>query len=179
MSRCCGQTDCISNCSQTYDWEVNAKRVRWISLPGKGNKSCWFAWIFVRRKLDLGFTQHNLLFSLEFDSSAGKFVTAMISPPRQHSSCSSKVLSASAAIANSLYRARMPWILEHPCDSWLWNVLKIEALAAQSRTSWTLAFFVFLDLHAENERYFWLGMKTAGICTENHESVLGQANVAL
>ena len=58
------------------------------------------------------------------DVSAGKCVAGMVSPPRQHTSYSSKVISASASIANLLHRARMPWILEHPCDSWLWDVPK-------------------------------------------------------
>ena len=49
----------------------------------------------------------------------------MISLLRQHTSCSSKVISASAlSFANSLHRARKPWILEHPCDSWFRNVPK-------------------------------------------------------
>ena len=48
------------------------------------------------------------------DVSDGKCVAAVISPPRQHTSCSPKVISASAAIANLLHRAHMPWILEHP-----------------------------------------------------------------
>ena len=29
----------------------------------------------------------------------------------------------------------MPWILEHPCDSWLWAVPKIQTRAAQLRTA--------------------------------------------
>ena len=58
------------------------------------------------------------------DISAGKFVAGMISPPRQHTLCSSKVVSASAAIANLFHRARMCWILKHPCGSWLWEFRK-------------------------------------------------------
>ena len=83
-------------------------------------------------------TEQNFLCSPEFDRtpSAGKCVAAMISPPRQHTSCSSQVISASASTA---YRGRMPWILEHPCDSWLCDVPKIEVLAAQPRTAWALA----------------------------------------
>ena len=34
---------------------------------------------------------------------------------------------------------RTPWILEHPSESWLWAVPKIEALAAQVRTAFALA----------------------------------------
>ena len=49
------------------------------------------------------------------DVSAGKCVAGMIS----HTSCSPKVTSASAT--NLLHPARTPWILEHPCDSWLWD----------------------------------------------------------
>ena len=58
------------------------------------------------------------------DVSAGTCVAATLSPPRQHTSCSSKAITATAAIANLLHRACMPWILEHPCDSWLWDVAK-------------------------------------------------------
>ena len=75
------------------------------------------------------------------DVSAGKCVARMISLPRQHTSCSGNVISASAAVANMLHRARMPRILDHPCDSWLWDVPKIETLAAQLRTAWALADF--------------------------------------
>ena len=54
-----------------------------------------------------------LLFSPEFDRDvfAGKCVAGMISPPRQYTSCTTKVISASAAIANLFHRARTPWIL--------------------------------------------------------------------
>ena len=38
----------------------------------------------------------------------------------------------------------MPWILEHPCDSWFWDVPKIEALAAQPRTAWALGGIIAL-----------------------------------
>ena len=78
--------------------------------------------------------------------SAGNRVAGMISPPRQQTSWSSKVISASAAIANWLHLACMPWILEHPCGSWLWDVPKIEILAAQLRTAWALIdFCVFVS----------------------------------
>ena len=63
----------------------------------------------------------------------------MISPPRQRAPCSPKDISASAAIAELLHCARRPWILEHPCESWLWDVPKIRTLAAQLRTAWALA----------------------------------------
>ena len=47
------------------------------------------------------------------DVSAVKRVAGMISPPRQHTSCSPKVISASAAIANLLHYAHMLWTPEH------------------------------------------------------------------
>ena len=56
-------------------------------------------------------TKPLVLTRIRQDVSAGKCVAAMISPPRQHTSCSSQVVSGSAAIANLLHRARMPWIL--------------------------------------------------------------------
>ena len=71
----------------------------------------------------------------------------MISPPRRHTACSPKVI-----IANLLHRARMPWILKHPCDSWLWDVPKNHTLAAQPRAAWALA---ALFLH------FWITTKKA------------------
>ena len=37
-----------------------------------------------------------------------------------------------------LHRARMTWILEHPCDSWLWDVPKLQTLATQPRTAWRI-----------------------------------------
>ena len=64
------------------------------------------------------------------DVSAGKCVAGMISPPRR------------PAMANVLHRARMPWILGHPCDSWLWDVPKIQTLTAQPRTAWALTVLV-------------------------------------
>ena len=78
------------------------------------------------------------------DVSAGKCFAGMISRPRQHTSCSCQVISATASVTNLLHRARMPWILEHPCDSCLWSVPKIQALAAQLRTAQVLADFSIL-----------------------------------
>ena len=63
--------------------------------------------------------------------------------------------TASSSIANLLHRARMPWILEHPSGSWLWDVPTIEALAAQPRTVWSSGSFLcrkrtlFLNFCAE------------------------------
>ena len=71
-------------------------------------------------------------------------------PPRLHTSCSSLVISASASIAKLLHRARIPWILEHLCDSRSWDVPKLQTCAAQIRTAWALADFTW----------------TAEICTE-------------
>ena len=123
-------------------------------------------------------TQPLVLTGIRQDISARKCVARMISPPRQHTSCSSKVISASASIDNLLHRARMPWILEHPCDSWLCDVPEIQTLAPQPRTAWALAFFyVFLDHRAGSERCFWLGTWKAGICTVLLASVLGQVDV--
>ena len=107
-------------------------------------------------------TQPLVLTRIRQDVSAGKCVAGMISPPRQHTSGSPKVISASAAIANLLHRARMHWILEHPCDSWLWDVPQIEA-----HTAWTLAdyFHFWLKQSTENGHCFWLEMWTAEIFT--------------
>ena len=56
----------------------------------------------------------------------------MISPPRQHVSGSSKVISASAAIANLLHRARMPCILEYPRDSRFVGRAKIQSFCGKA-----------------------------------------------
>ena len=80
-------------------------------------------------------TQPLVLTRLRQDVSAGTCVAGMISPPRLHISCCSKVISAPASIASLLHRARMPWILEHQCESWLWDVPKTQTLAAQPRTT--------------------------------------------
>ena len=68
------------------------------------------------------------------DVSTVKSVAGMFSPPRQHTSCPSKVSSASAAIANLLHRARnMPPRSSHLVDygTSMWDV--------PPRTAWTLA----------------------------------------
>ena len=114
-------------------------------------------------------TQPFVLTRIRQDVSAEKCVAGMISLPRQHTSCSSKVISASAAIANLFHRARMPWILEHPSDL---------TLAAQPRMAWAPAFFAYLDHYAEGERCFRLETWTADICTMLLANVLEQVDVA-
>ena len=76
-------------------------------------------------------TQPLVLFRIRRDVFAGKCVAGMISPPRLHTSCSSKVISVTASIASLLHRVRTPWILEDPCDSCVWEVPKIQTLAAR------------------------------------------------
>ena len=83
-------------------------------------------------------TRPLVLTRIRQDVSAGKCVAAMISPPRPHSSCSPNVLSASAAIANLLHRARMSWILEHPCVHGSGTYRKSRPLR-QPRTAWTMS----------------------------------------
>ena len=96
-------------------------------------------------------TQPLVLTRLRQDVSAGKCVAGMFSSPRLHTSCCSKVISAPASIASLLHRARMPRILKHQCESWLWDVPKTQTFAAQPRTTaWAPAFFGFLDHHAES-----------------------------
>ena len=118
------------------------------------------------------------LFSPKFDDvSAGKSVGGMISLPLQHTSCSHKVLLASTAIANSLRRARMTRIVEHPRESWLWDVRKIQALATQLRAACRFqCFWITMQI---SERRFWLEKWTAGICTVSHEGVLEQVDTAV
>ena len=99
-------------------------------------------------------TQPNVLSSIRQDVSAGKCVAGMISPPRQLSSCSSKVVSATAAIANLLHRARTPWILEHPCDSWLWDVQKSKLLRRNLARPGPWRIIVFSVRRPESEHFF-------------------------
>ena len=114
------------------------------------------------------------------DVSAEKGVAAMISPPRQHTSCSSKIISASASIAYLLHRDRMLWIVEHPCDSWLWDVPKLQTLAVQLRTVWALADFCILGSPCTKRTLFLVGNVDS---RDQHRvarnTVLGQADVAV
>ena len=81
----------------------------------------------------------------------------MIPPPRQHASCSSKVISASAAIANLLHRARTPCILEHTCHSWLWDVSKIQTRAAHPRAAWPWQIFGVFGSPCRKRTLFQVG----------------------
>ena len=106
-------------------------------------------------------------------------VTGMISSPRQHASCSPKVVSASAAITKLLHRARMLCILEHPCDSRFWDVAKIEAHAAQLRTASALADYCILVQHAE--KCIWLqrfATYCSQVCNASKDFAVGVAGLA-
>ena len=70
-------------------------------------------WVFVAPCSTQSVTLPLVLARIRQDVSAGKCVAGMI---RLHTSCSSKVMSATASIANLLHRARMPWLVEHTCD---------------------------------------------------------------
>ena len=97
------------------------------------------------------------------------FVSQEISPPRLHTSCSSKIISASASVANMLHRAHIP------CGTCRKSTLLRHSFALTG--PWQI--FVFMNLHAENERCFCLGMWTAGICTELFDNVLKQVDAAV
>ena len=97
-------------------------------------------------------TQPLALTESRHDVSAGTCVAGMFSSARQHTSC-----SASASIVNLLHRARMPWIVEHPCDSWLWDMPTIQTLAAQPRTAWALADFCVLGSPCRKRTLFLVG----------------------
>ena len=101
-------------------------------------------------------TQPLVLIGIPQDVSAGKCVAAMISPPRQYTSCSSKVVSVNAAIANLLHRARMPWILEHSCDSLFWTYRKSRLLRHSLARPGRWPIFASLDHHAESGLCFLL-----------------------
>ena len=100
--------------SQARDFKECARRVRWT-------------WHFAKNRLRLrGFV---------LDTTFGP--RCDVAKPLVSHQNSTRRLRWKMSIANLLHRASRPWILEDPCDSWLWNVPKIEALAAQSRTAWT------------------------------------------
>ena len=102
-------------------------------------------------------SQRLVLTRIRQDISAGKRIAGMISPPRQHTSCSPKVISPSAATAHLFHRARRPWILEHPCDSWFWDVPKIQTLATQPRTAWAPADSCILGSPCSKRTFFLVG----------------------
>ena len=120
-------------------------------------------------------TQPLVLTRIRQDVSAGKCVSGMISLPRQRTSSSSKVISATASIATLLHRARMPWILEHPCDSWLWGRAENpNSCGTASHDLGPCGFLFFLAQSTESERCFWLEAWTAEICTALLANVLGR-----
>ena len=51
----------------------------------------------------------------------------------------------------------MPWILEHTCDSRLWDVPRIQTLAVQPRTAWALADFCVLESPCRKRTLFLVG----------------------
>ena len=107
------KNDSKSSRSQTHDGKC---------FSVSGGKSCGSGGYVLDAKFSLRFdvTQPRNLTRIRQDVSAGKCNAGMISPPRLHTSCSSKVISAFVAFAGFLHSARMLWILEHPFDSWLW-----------------------------------------------------------
>ena len=64
----------------------------------------------------------------------------------------------------------MPWFLEHPCDSWLWDAPKIVGTGG-------LLYFGFEV--QKNEHCFWMGMWKAELCTVLLAGVQGQAGEAV
>ena len=106
------------------------------------------------------------------DISAGNCVAGMISPPRQHTSGSSKVIPASAAIANLLHRARMLWIHEQPCDLWLWSVPNIPDSCSTARHNLGLDGLCILVHSTESKLRSWLETWTAEIRSVFLASVL-------
>ena len=115
-------------------------------------------------------TQSLVITRIRQDVSAGKCVAGMLSPPRQNTWCSSTVMSASDAIASLLRRARMPWIFEYPCDSWLWDVPKINVFGSpcRKRTLFLIGTVDSRGLHRIARKSAWTG----GRC-----SVTGQKHV--
>ena len=183
LPRHCWQDGCESTSSQTDDREVHARRLWWSWTTDQIGLRGYVLDTKFGPRYDVA--KPPVLTRIRLDVSAGKCVAGMISAPRQRTSCSHKVVS----VANLFHRARMLRIVEHPRDSWLGDVMQVQALAAQPRTSRLLRhsltqsgpwrIFAFADHRAEGERCFWLGSWAAEICTVLLASVLGQVDVAV
>ena len=96
---------------------------------------------------------------------AGKCFAELISPPRHHSLCFHKVISASATIANLLHRAR-----EHPCDSWFWD---------EPRTAWVLSDYCIFGSKCRKRTLFPMGNVDSRDCTVLLANVLERVDVAV
>ena len=107
-------SNCKSGGSQTDDRSVFARCVRWSWFPPKNDDDCCLRDCVLDTKFGPRYdvTKPLVLTRIRQDVSAEKCVAGMFSTPRQHASCSSKVVSVSAAIANLLHRARMPWTVK-------------------------------------------------------------------
>ena len=81
-------------------------------------------------------TQPFVLTRIRHDVSAGKCVAGMISPPLQDTSFFSKVESSSAAIANVLHRAHMPWMLNTRVIHGLSEFFRCTVQKANAVSSW-------------------------------------------
>ena len=153
---------CLGECSQSDDWKVYARRVRWTWLPGKKRRiNCFFNGYVLDTKFGPRYDVSKPPYS--HPHSTGRpleNVSQESIPPQQHTKCSPKVISASAATENLLQCARVPWIMEHPCEPWLCDVPTVQTLAAQPRTAWALAdFCVFLDHRAGGTSFEWTGIR--------------------
>ena len=93
-------------------------------------------------------TQLLVLTRIRQDVSAGTCVAGMISPPRQRASCSPKVITACAVIANLLHLA---------CRAFCFmDRAEIQTLEAQPRTAWSWRIFALLVRSTESGHCFWL-----------------------
>ena len=131
------------------------RRVQWTWLLGENVKSSGIAWLCARHEVWTQVWRDTT--SGSHQNSTGRLRWKMCRSNDFTSTSPQYVLLQSfSAITNLLHRARMLWVLEHTCDSWLRDVPKIQTIAAQHRTAWAVADFSVFGSPCRNERCFWL-----------------------
>ena len=118
-------------------------------------------------------TQPLVLTRIRQDVSAGTCFAGMISPPRQHTSCSLKVISASA-IANLLNSARM--LLMNTCVNRGCGTCRKSRCGTSHGLGTSGCVF---GSPSGSEHRFWSGTWTIDICTVLLVGVLEQVIVAV
>ena len=125
-------------------------------------------------------TKPFVLTRIRQDVSAGKCVAGMtststtthfvLSQSHFHQCCHRKLASPCSHALD---------FVEHPCDSWLWDVPKIQALAAQPRTFLALSDFCFVGSpsrertlllvgHADNKDVHRIARRCASVSGQKH-----------
>ena len=133
-----------------------------LQVRRKSHTSVGFAWLCARHEI---WSQARRDTARCSHQNSTKCVGGVISPPRQHTSCSSKVVSTSVAMANLLHRFRSRVI--HGCSS-----------CGTASHGLGLADYCFLVHNTESEGYFWKVMWAAEICTVLLAYVVGRCSVS-